>query len=322
MANKIRIGVIGLGSIFHRVMTDIPNLKNCELYAVAARDGARAAAEAEKYGAKRSFGSYEELASCPEVDLVYVATPNNLHREHVLLCLNHGKHVVCEKPFAMNVPEAEEMIACAREKGLFLMEAMWSRFMPAVQKAKQLCDEGAIGSVNHIYGEFSYASPFMPQSRIYDPKLGGGALLDVGIYPLSVGAYLLGGAPETWQCTGKLAPSGVDAHIAFQLNYPSGATAQYFAGVDTRGLSRMIVYGSKGNIEIPDFWHATSLIVNGETVSFPAETEGHRHEFDHAAEMIWQGKTESPVMPLDETLALTRLMTDMRKNLGVFYPGD
>ena len=174
---KLRVGVIGLGSIFSRVMTDFHNARNCELYAVAARDIGRARAAAAKYSAKRAFGSYEELAECPEVDMVYVATPHSFHRSHALMCLAHGKHVLCEKAFAMNGQEAREMIGFAREKGLFIMEAMWTRFMPAMEKLRQLYAEGELGEIRHITADFGYAAQYDPKSRIFAPELGGGALM-------------------------------------------------------------------------------------------------------------------------------------------------
>ena len=172
--NQLRVGIMGLGSIFHRVMTDLPNAAHCKLTALAARDAARARTEAEKYGVPLSFGSYEELVQCPEVDLVYIATPHNLHHAHTLLALGHKKHVLCEKAFAMNPRETGEMIACARQERLFLMEAMWTRFLPAMGRLKEMLDSGELGEIRHIDANFSYAYPYTPASRVYDPALGGG----------------------------------------------------------------------------------------------------------------------------------------------------
>ena len=157
--HQLRVGIMGLGSIFHRVMTDLPNAAHCKLTALAARDAARARTEAEKYGVPLSFGSYEELVQCPEVDLVYIATPHNLHYAHTLLALGHTKHVLCEKAFAMNPRETGEMIACARQEGLFLMEAMWTRFLPAMGRLKEMLDSGELGEIRHIDANFSYAYP-------------------------------------------------------------------------------------------------------------------------------------------------------------------
>lgn len=319
---KLRVGVMGLGRIFSRVMTDFHNADICELYAVAARDIGRARDAAAKYGAKRAFGSYEELVECPEVDLVYVATPHSLHRSHTLMCLNGGKHVLCEKAFAMNGREARDMIGAAREKGLFLMEAMWTRFMPAMEKLRQLHSAGELGELRHITADFGYAAEYEPKSRIFDPALGGGALMDVGIYPLSICSMLLGADAENIQSQCVLAPSGVDARTSMQLRYASGATAQLMSAIDVKGTSRMTIYASKATVEIPDFWHATRLIINGEEIKFPDENEGHHHQFVHAAEMIASGRTESSIMPPDETIRLMDIMTGVRLANGVIYPGE
>lgn len=317
---KLRVGVIGLGGIFRRVMTDFHNARNCELYAVAARDIERAREAAVKYGAKRAFGSYEELAECQEVDMVYVATPHSFHRSHTLMCLAHGKHVLCEKAFAMNGREAREMVSAARENGLFIMEAMWTRFMPAMEKLRQLYAEGELGEIRHITADFGYAAEYDPKSRIFAPELGGGALMDVGIYPLSICAMLLGTEAEDIQSQCVLAPSGVDVRTSMQLRYASGATAQLMSATDVNGTSRMTIYAQRATVEIPDFWHATRLIINGKEMKFPDENEGHHHQFVHAADMIAAGRTESDVMPPDETIRLMDIMTDIRLAHGVRYP--
>jgi len=318
---KLRVGVMGLGSIFHRVMKGFDRAENCELYAVAARDAERARAEAERYGAKKAFGSYEELAECPDVDLIYIATPHNFHREQTLMCLEKGKHVLCEKAFAMNGTEAREMAAMARDKGLFLMEAMWTRFLPAIKYLKAMHDAGELGQIRHIAADFAYASEYDPESRIYAPGMGGGALMDVGIYPLSICEYILG-AHDSMQVNCVKAPSGVDARTVMQLGYADGATAQLMSGIDVNGTSMMTIYADKATVVVPDFWHATKLIVNGNVIEFPAENEGHHYQFDHAAEMIAEGKTESDVMPLDETIRLMDVMTAARHDNGIYYPGE
>lgn len=317
---KLRVGVIGLGGIFRRVMTDFLNARNCELYAVAARDIERAREAAVKYGAKRAFGSYEELAECQEVDMVYVATPHSFHRSHTLMCLAHGKHVLCEKAFAMNGWEAREMVSAARENGLFIMEAMWTRFMPAMEKLRQLYTAGELGEIRHITADFGYAAEYDPKSRIFAPELGGGALMDVGIYPLSICAMLLGADAEDVQSQCVLAPSGVDVRTSMQLRYASGATAQLMSATDVNGTGRMTIYAQRATVEIPDFWHATRLIINGKEMKFPDENEGHHHQFVHVADMIAAGRTESDVMPPDETIRLMDIMTDIRLAHGVRYP--
>ncbi len=322
---KLKVGVLGLGSIFHRVMTDFPNAKNCELYAVAARDSERAKAEAVKYGAAKAYGSYEELVNDPEVDMVYVATPHRFHKEHTLMSLQHGKHVLCEKPFAMNAKEAEEMIACAREKGLFLMEAMWTRFLPTMRALVERIEAGEFGRVLHIAGDFAYAAypeGYNPDGRLFSSELGGGALMDVGPYVLSVGAMLLGAEVTGVQCSALHAPTGVDKRTVLQLQYPDEATAQYMVAVDVQTPNNMTLFAEKAIVELPYFWGGNEIRINGETVLFPRETEGHHHEFDAAALDIFAGRTENAIMPLDETLQLMRLLDEIREKIGVHFPAD
>jgi len=317
---KLKVGILGLGSIFHRIMADFNKAENCELYALAARDLSRAQAEAARYGAVKAYGSYQALLEDPEVELIYIATPNCFHREHTLLCLNHGKHVLCEKPVAMNVREAEEMVALAREKGLFLMEGMWTRFLPVMREFMSRYEAGEFGKILHVTADFAFAAypnDYNPQARLFNPALGGGALMDVGPYVLSVGTMLLGTEPESLQCTGTLAPTGVDNRAAVQLRYPGGATAQYMVALDVATPNNLTVYTEKAVVELPFFWAGTELRINGEVHTFPPEHEGHHHEFVHAAECIRAGLTESPILPLAETFVIQQQIDTLRKAIGV-----
>lgn len=319
---KIRVGVLGLGSIFHRVMTGFYKAESCELYAVAARDLERARSEAEKYGAKKAFGSYDELIACPEVDLIYVATPHGLHYEHVLKCLNAGKNVICEKSFALNAAQAREMVQCARRNNVFLMEAMWTRFLPAMRALKEMLSEGKYGKTKHIYANFAFPSRFDPTSRMFDPKLGGGALLDLGIYPLSIFDYLMGGDPVKVEASCHKAPTGVDARTSAQLTYPGGETAQLMCAIDAMGDSEMVIYTDRCKIKVPNFWCATKLETPDGIIKFPAENEGHHYQFEHSATLIREGKKESPVMSLDETVRIMEIMDSIRLSNGIKYPVD
>ncbi len=328
MHKIIRMGVLGPGAIFRRVMTDMKNAKNIRITAVASRNAERAQKAAELSGAEHVFTSYEELAKCPDVDLVYIATPHTLHREHSILCMQNGKHVICEKPMAVNDTEAAEMIACARENNVFLMEAMWTRFMPAAVRVKELIDSGAIGTVQHITANFSYRSTNLPpEHRLVNPALAGGSLLDVGVYCLEAITQQLGFAPDQVQGACVKAESGVDARFSVQMLYPGGATAQFVSGIDVTTESTEIIYGTLGRIEIPDFWHPTRFTVRyatGETEehTYRPENEGHHYQFVHAGECIENGVIDSPVMPLAETLGALRIMTDLRREHGVVYPQE
>lgn len=316
----LKLGVLGLGSIFTRVMTDLPNFEGVELYAVAARDGERARAACEKYGAKKWYGSYEALLADEDVDLVYIATVNPSHKDLTLMSLRAGKHVICEKPFAMNADEAREMAACARENNRFLMEAMWTRFLPAIRKLKAMADSGELGEIRHIYGDFSFYSECDAKSRLYSPELGGGALLDVGIYPLSVIAYLLG-TKAVIRSHMLRAETGVDKRTNALMQFESGATAALMCGLDVTSASQLLVYGTKATVLVPDFWHATRLEIRRgsqtEVLTFPPENEGHHHQFTFAARAIARGENECAEMPLCESVRLMEMMTEMLQTADV-----
>lgn len=326
-ASMVKMGIVGPGRIVDRVMADMGNAKEIEVFAVASRSLERAKAAAERYSIPRFYGSYEELAKDPEVELVYIATPHPLHPEQAKLMMRHGKHVLCEKPMTVNDREAEEMIACARENGVFLMEAMWSRFMPANVKAKELIDGGAIGTVRHLCGNFSYPGHYDESDRVYALEMAGGALLDLGVYPLMEITFFLGWQPEKVTGYAVKAPNGTDMRFCGQMLYPSGATAQFFCGMDAGADQRMMVYGSEGYLEIEDFWHATRLVLHkwgGEDTvyQFPAENEGHHYEFAHAAQCIRNGCKESPSVSWEESLAVSRISMELRKETGILYPMD
>lgn len=323
----IRLGILGTGRIVDRVMADMPNAKEITVAAIASRSADRARAAAEKFGIPRSYGSYEELAESAEVDLVYIATPHPCHIDNAVMMMRHGKHVLCEKPIAVNSAETAAMISCAKENGVFLMEAMWSRFMPANIKAKELADSGAIGTLRHLCGNFSYPGRYDVNDRVYALDMAGGALLDLGIYPLMEIMMFLGPDPEKVTAYTQKAPNGADMRTSAQMLYPSGATAQFFCGMDAAAEQTMNVYGSEGWLEIPDFWHATRVILHrsGEkeqVFEFAPENEGHHYEFDHAARCITVGLKESPAVPLAESLAAAKICTAMRREMDLVYPMD
>ena len=324
---NVRVGVLGPGRIVRRVMKDFHKGRGYELAAVASRSLERAQAAAREYGAPRAFGSYEALAACPEVDLVYIAVPHPFHCPLALQMMDAGKHVICEKPLALNERQARAMADRAREKGVFLMEAMWTRFFPAMKKMVSLVKGGAIGQVNHVYSVFSGAADYDPKSRAFDPALGGGALLDIGVYPLMAATQLLGWEVESVQGACQYAPSGVDARLAAQLKFPGGATAQIMGGMDACAPSHLLVYGTEGFVVMEDFWHPTSFTLAGrdgrrEEYRFPAENEGFHYEFEEAARCVRAGLAESPLMTHEESIAVSRVCDALRREAGIAYPGE
>lgn len=318
MEELVRVGVLGPGRIVRRVMSDFHRARGVQLTAVASRDLFRAQAAAREYGAARAFGSYEELAAASDVDLVYIATPHNLHCEQALMMMRAGKHVLCEKPMAPSFGEVSRMVRCAREHGVFLMEAMWTRFFPACAQLRALLEAGEVGEVTHVWAEFNCAgyADLDPAGRALNPDLAGGALLDLGVYPLMAVTMALGWQPTRVQGLCERAHTGVDRRAAIQMQFASGATAQISCALDAMGQAREVIYGTRGAIEVPDFYHPTRLILrrqDGASVEyrFPDENEGHFREFEHAAHLIRAGRLESPLMPLAESLAVSSIMTDL-----------
>lgn len=327
MADLIHVGILGPGNIVRRVMTDFHNAQGVCLTAVASRSLARAQEAAQKYGAKYAFGSYEELAACSEVDLVYIATPHPFHCEHAILMMSHGKHVLCEKPMALGESQTRRMTEYARAHGVFLMEAMWTRFFPAMQAMRDRIAAGEIGEIRHIYGVFSGSNKVDPENRLYNRALAGGAMLDIGVYPLMACTDLLGWQPENVQGLYRLTETGVDGAMSVQLQYAGGATAQIMTAFDAASPSQLQIYGTKGHIVMPEFWRPTSFDLTplkGEPIrhTFSPENEGHHYEFEEAARCIRAGLTESPRMTHEESVAIARITQALRHEAGVFYPGE
>ena len=325
---KIRLGILGTGRIVARVMADMKNAEGIRVTAISGRSQEKAEAAAKAYGIPYAYGSMEAMADSEAVDLVYIALPHPLHARYACMMMDHGKHVLCEKPMAVNGAEVRRMVDTAKKNGVFLMEAMWTRFLPAWQKMTELIRAGEIGEIHHVVADFNYfLSTYDPGDRVFSPELGGGALLDLGVYPLMGCTALLGWNPEKVQSVCKKTKEGVDMRTSVQMLYPSGATAQFFCGMDARGSDFLQAYGTKGYILMPGSWHPTSFTVytkgNPEkNWCFPPENEGHHYEFDHAAACIRAGLKESPVVPWEESISAAEICTGIRHENGIFYPGE
>lgn len=330
---KLGVAMLGPGNIVRRVMTGFHKATNCELIAMASTSKARAEEAQKKYGSKYAF-TYEEMLACPEVDLVYIATPHNFHARNAIMCMEAGKHVLCEKPFCVTEKEAREMFECAKKNNVFLMEAMWSRFMPAmIDVMKLIQEEKVIGDVKHIVATMAYkAGEDTPlDGRLYSRKLAGGALMDVGVYAVSFCSTLLGMKPVRVDSSCHLTETGVDDRMAMQLEYANGATAQLMTAVDCSyndsSDAVAIVYGTEGSIELPEYAHLTRFTVRSakhgvKEYTYPLENEGHHYQFMHAHDMIEAGKQESPVMTWEESAEIIRFMQDQRYKFGIIYPED
>lgn len=323
--NTIRWGIIAPGKIAMKFAAALEGTEGSELFAVASRSIDKARAFSEEFHSERIYGSYEELVSDDTVNAVYIANIHPGHFSAAKLALTAGKAVLCEKPMTVNAAETEALIALAREKKVFLMEAMWMRFNPALKKVKSLVDGGRIGLLREISADFSYIA--QPDSRQIVLELGGGALLDLGIYPISLATWLVGRFPDrvTSECT--LTSTGVDGTDAITFGWESGEKASLTCGVLNDGSMRAEIIGTEGSIRLPGMFHSadrfTLHTTHGvEEYSFPFRVNGYEYEIEDVARCLREGLIESPGMPLEETLRTMRLLDSLRTEWGVVYPGE
>ena len=325
----IRLSILGAGHIAGKTAAAAAYLAargEIRLRAVAARDTARAAALATRFGFETSFGSYEELAADPETDLVYIATPNTLHAPHSRLCLEGGKHVLCEKPFTANAHEAEEVLALARSCGLFCGEAMWLRFLPASAAIGEALRAGRIGEPRMIEAVFEV--PISEKERIREPALGGGALLDLGVYPIAFALLHFG--EDYADATGRatLLPTGVDDQSAFSLGWADGRIAALACSATAAGGAAGRIVGTEGAIDVPQLVRCEGFRISPfggdepEDFSHPFECNGYEYELRAAARAIADGLSECPEAPHSATLAALRAMDALRAAWGVRFPCD
>lgn len=321
----IRLGIIGTGRIAHDFATDLAEVPDIELSAVGSRSQASADRFAAEFDVPRAHPSYAELAHDPHLDLVYIATPHSLHRANSLLCLDAGKSVICEKPFAINADEAGVVIDRARERGLFLMEAMWTRYVPSVVEFRKLLADGAIGDVQLMVAGGAFMPQFDPDFYLFNRELGGGVLLDAGVYLVSI-ASMVFGPPTDIRAVGSVSASGVDEHEAILLEHGNGAIANCYVSLRAKASPEMTVYGDRGRIRLhpPIFApRRMTVSVDGEpddVRDFPFPGNGYQFEAIEAARCLGAGRTESEAMPLDETLNIMQTMDEIRRQLGVTYP--
>jgi dihydrodiol dehydrogenase / D-xylose 1-dehydrogenase (NADP) len=318
--------VLGPGIIANRFVASFPAAPGAALYAVASRDIARATAFADQHGAPMAYGSYEELARDPDVDAVYIATPHTAHCDNAILCLEHGKPVLCEKPMAINARSEKRMADAARANGVFLMEAMWTRFLPAMAKVRELLDSHAIGKTCMLLADFSFSARPDPASRLYDPQLGGGGLLDVGIYVMSLSSMVFGPRPAQTASFAHIGQTGVDEHAALLLKYPGGQISSLTCGVHACGHGGAHIVGTEGRIELKSFCKAESVLITrgsaSEELLFPCAVNGYEYEIIESMHCIRKGLMESPTMPLAESIAIMEAMDGMRRSWGLVYPAE
>ncbi|MFE9672988.1 Gfo/Idh/MocA family protein [Streptomyces sp. NPDC006259] len=328
--DTVRWGILATGGIAAAFTADLIDLPDAEVVAVASRTETSARAFAERFGIPRAYGDWETLAKDADIDVVYVATPHSAHRTAAGLCLEAGRNVLCEKAFTLNLRQAVELVGLARDNDRFLMEAMWMYCNPVVRRLKALVDDGAIGEVRTVQADFGLEGPFPPSHRLRDPAQGGGALLDLGVYPVSF-AHLLLGEPTSVSAQAVISAEGVDLQTAAALSWDSGALAALHCSlVGGTGVTASVT-GSRGRIDIPaGFFHPDRLVLHRagrdpeEFTADPADgpRTTMRHEALEVMRALRAGETESPLVPLDGTLAVMRTLDTIRERTGVRYPGE
>ena len=320
-------GIIGCGNIANKFAESLKVLSEARLYAVASRSEEKARNFGSVFGVEQCYGSYEMLVKDPDVDAVYIATPHNLHLEHSMMCIRNKKGVLCEKPLTVNAKEAHTLIEAAKQHQVFLMEAFWTRYLPSTLKLNQLLKDGVIGQVRLVQADFGYNWPYDASHRSYNPDLAGGALLDVGIYPINFAQMVFKAYPEEIRSAMIPAPTGIDQQSAYIFKYPGGGMAILNAAVNVETQHNAWVYGTEGFIHMPEFFHATALHVERddgykETFSVPFDSTGYSYEALEVMNCMANKTLESSVMPLDETLRIMQLMDSIRQQWGLTYPEE
>jgi len=317
--------ILGCGKIAGKFASDLKLLPNARLYATASRSLEKAQAFADKCGFVKAYGSYEEMVSDPVVDIVYVATPHSLHHDHVILCLEHGKSVLVEKAFALTARQAAEMIDAAHRNKAFLMEAFWTRFQPSFQKAMEVLQSGDLGKAWMMRSEFCFHSPYNPDNRLYNLALGGGSLLDIGVYPV-FWAMQIFGKPSEIQTTTDLAPTGIDRSIAITFKYSGGEIAQLASSFAVCSDTQTEIWCEKGFIRVRRIDPSTVKVIiwkkelSEEELTFHSDSGfGLSLEAAHVMECLDAGLIESPMLPHSFTLSQMQLLDRIREQAGVVY---
>ena len=322
----IRWGVVGPGSIATGFADAMQQVEGGTIVAVASRSAERAVAFGDRYGIPARYGDYEALAADPDVDVVYIATPQSRHERDTLTFLRAGKQVLCEKPFALNARQAADMVEEARSRKLFLMEAIWSRFLPAYRSLVDVLGEGRIGEPLLVEADFGFRRELEPGHRLFDLALGGGGLLDLGIYPLQLCSLVLGTA-EHVAAEGVIGGTGVDEVVAAVLRHRDGNLGVVKAALRVGMTCTARIAGTEGVIDLPALMHCPNSITvttkaGSNQIDGSYEGNGLRFEIEHVHRCLSEGCTQSPDIPLEETLALATTLDAIRSQIGLVYPGE
>lgn len=319
----IRWGIIGLGKIATKFATDLATIPDAELYAVASRSQENADSFAEKFNATKAYNSYESLAKDPNVDAVYIATPHSFHKAHSILCLEQKKAVLCEKPFAMNLDEVETMIATAKANNVLLMEALWTYFLPHYQYILKILNDNTFGKILKLEADFGFTRPFDDDSRLFNKELGGGSLLDIGIYPIFAAISTLG-LPDAIKASCTTFNNGADSSCDMLFSYNNGATASLKSTLVENTPTTCTFYCESATIKLNTQFHTpTSITITKdnkeETIDFTGNTIGYNFETLHFNQLLRDGKTESDIMSFDFSRNLIKTLDTVRQHIQLEY---
>lgn len=325
---KIRWGILGTGTIAHKFAADLKYVEGAELTAAGSRSPEKAENFCRDFDIPFSFGSYQELAESNLVDIIYIATPNSLHHENTLLCLDNGKAVLCEKPFALNAKQASEMIDAARQKNLFLMDALWTKFLPHYKKMIEIVRSGSLGDIKVVLANFGFQANANPDSRLLNPGLGGGSLMDIGIYNVFTALDILG-KPDEINASINSTEQGIDEQCAILFKYKNGSMASLFSSISVNLGTEVELCGTLGRLKLSTpFYEPSStleLIANGEKMVINVEKSkgfGYHFEAGHATQCLQNNLTESPVVTHVATLQLMKTLDRIRNFSGIVFPGE
>ena len=328
MMRKIRFGILGCGRIAGEFAADIAVTKNCEVLAAGSRTAKKAKTFAEKLGIKKWYGSYEQLVNDADLDIIYVATPHTMHMENTLQSIRAGKAVLCEKPIAINAMQFRRMQRAAKVKGVFLMEGMWTRFFPSIRLIKKWLKEKIIGDVLELKADFGVHFRLGKKHRIRNPELGGGALLDLGIYVVSMASMVYGRQPKKIISIVHKEKTGVDDQSSIVFGYEGGRTASLSCSCRFSMKQRLCIYGTKGMIIVPDDFYCPSRVIlelegkREKIYDFAHRGSGFEYEAEHVADCLRKSKTESDIMPLDESGVIMKTMDKIRSRWKLKYPDE
>jgi predicted dehydrogenase len=324
---KYNWAILGCGHIANKFAADLKLLPNANLYAAASRDLQKAIDFKNKFGFEVAYGNYNEMVNDPKVDAVYIATPHSHHRDHAILCLNHKKAVLCEKAFAINKNEVEEMIACAKKNNTFLMEAFWTMFQPSFKKAMEILKSGELGKLQIVRSDFAFNAPVIEEKRLYNVNLGGGSLLDIGLYPVFAALTSLG-KPEILKSFAHFSPTGTEESISIIFKYEGGEMANLTSSFASHSPTQTEYWCEKGYMILNPRWYMPTkitLVKHGQEPqhfhSEHYEGTGYQYEASHVMQCLDEGRIESNIMTWQTSLDLIETLDRIRIDAGIFYPG-